>query len=89
MVHRGKRPREESGRVERLTWPPTLPFHVVLARARNLDSTALGMLYKRFLPVVYRYALARVNDMQHAEDVTSETFFTMIEALPGHGPRMS
>jgi RNA polymerase sigma-70 factor (ECF subfamily) len=40
------------------------------------------MLYKRFLPVVYRYALARVTDVQQAEDVTSETFFAMIESIP-------
>ncbi len=73
---------EGRGRVERLTWPPTLPFQVILSRARALDSTSLGMLYKRFLPVIYRYALARVTDVQHAEDVTSETFFAMIESIP-------
>ncbi len=54
-----------------------------MERARALDSAALGMLYKRFLPVVYRYALARVADVHQAEDLTSETFFAMIEGIGG------
>lgn len=39
------------------------------------------MLYKRFLPVVYRYALAHVGDVHSAEDVTSETFFAIVERI--------
>lgn len=39
------------------------------------------MLYKRFLPVVYRYALAHVGDVHAAEDVTSETFFAIVERI--------
>ena len=39
------------------------------------------MLYKRFLPVVYRYALAHVGDVHTAEDVTSETFFAIVERI--------
>lgn len=69
------------GRPVRLTWPPALPFTSVLERARALDATAVGMLYKRFLPVVYRYALARCADVQQAEDITSDTFFAMIDGV--------
>lgn len=65
----------------RMTWPPSLPFEHVLRRARALDQTAISLLYKRFLPVVYRYAMARVGDMHAAEDVTSETFFAMVEGI--------
>ncbi|WIG58461.1 MAG: hypothetical protein OJF49_001207 [Ktedonobacterales bacterium] len=65
----------------RLTWPPALPFSAVLSRARALDRQAISLLYKRFLPVVYRYALARVGDSHTAEDVTSDTFFAMLEAI--------
>lgn len=39
------------------------------------------MLYKRFLPVVYRFVLARVSDVHTAEDLTSETFFAIIEHI--------
>jgi RNA polymerase sigma-70 factor (ECF subfamily) len=64
-----------------LTWPPTLPFSLALERARALDRSALGMLYRRFLPVVYRYVLARVGIVHTAEDITSETFFAVVEGI--------
>ncbi|PWT78930.1 MAG: hypothetical protein C5B60_00425 [Chloroflexi bacterium] len=64
-----------------LTWPPELPFSFALERARELDQSALGMLYRRFMPVVYRYALARVGTVHLAEEVTSETFFAVVEAI--------
>jgi RNA polymerase sigma-70 factor, ECF subfamily len=65
-----------------LTWPPALPFSTVVARARALDQQAISLLYQRYLPAVYRYALARMGNLHTAEDVTSETFFAMLEALP-------
>jgi RNA polymerase sigma-70 factor (ECF subfamily) len=46
-----------------------------------MDQQAVSLLYKRFLPTVYRYALARVGDPHSAEDVTSETFFAMLESI--------
>jgi RNA polymerase sigma-70 factor (ECF subfamily) len=52
-----------------------------LERARELDRSALGMLYRRFMPVVYRYVLARVGTVPAAEDVTSETFFGVIDGI--------
>jgi RNA polymerase sigma-70 factor (ECF subfamily) len=64
-----------------MTWPPGSPFNEVLDRARRMDRAALSMLYTRFLPVVYRYILARVGDPHHAEDLTSETFFAAIESI--------
>ena len=64
-----------------MTWPSTLPFGLALERARALDRSALGMLYRRFLPVVYRYVLAHVGTVHAAEDVTSETFFAVVEGI--------
>jgi RNA polymerase sigma-70 factor, ECF subfamily len=64
-----------------MTWPPALPFDVALQRARVADHQALALLYRRFLPVVYRYVLVRVADQHLAEDVTSEVFFAMIEGV--------
>lgn len=64
-----------------MTWPPSLPFALALERARALDKTALAHLYRRFLPVVYRYTLARAGDVHAAEDATAETFFAMIEQI--------
>lgn len=64
-----------------MTWPPTLPFEQALDRARAADSYALSLLYRRFLPVVYRYTLAQVADPHIAEDLTSETFFAVVEGI--------
>lgn len=64
-----------------MTWPPTMPFSEVIRRARSSDHQALTLLYRRFLPVVYRFILARVADVPTAEDLTSETFFAVIERI--------
>lgn len=64
-----------------MTWPPTLPFVRVLERARALDRAALGLLYKRFLPTVFRFALARTGNQHIAEDITSATFLAMVEHI--------
>lgn len=75
--HRAQRASAQSG----MTWPPALPFEQALQRAQAGDQQAMGMLYKRFLPVVYRFALARVSDVHTAEDLTSETFFAIVEHI--------
>lgn len=64
-----------------MTWPPALPFSLALERARALDQSALAMLYHRFLPVVYRYVLARVGSVHTAEDITSETFLAVVAGI--------
>lgn len=64
-----------------LTWPPALPFEEALAQAQAANQQAMGMIYKRFLPVIYRFALARVGDVPTAEDITSETFFVIVERI--------
>ena len=64
-----------------MTWPPTLSFTLILERARAHDQASVALLYKRYLPVVYRYILSRVADVPQAEDVTSDTFFAMIEGI--------
>ncbi len=64
-----------------MTWPPDLHFAVVLQRARQRDQQAISALYKRFLPVVYRYVLARVDDPHLAEDLTADTFFAVVKDI--------
>jgi RNA polymerase sigma-70 factor, ECF subfamily len=64
-----------------MTWPPALPFGLALERARSLDQSALGMLYHRFMPVVYRFVLARSGSVHIAEDITSDTFLAVIEGI--------
>jgi RNA polymerase sigma-70 factor, ECF subfamily len=66
-----------------MTWPPSLPFDQALARAKALDERCLSLLYARFLPVIYRFELARVGDQHVAEDLTAETFIAMVEQIAG------
>lgn len=63
------------------TWPPNIKFVNVLAGARDNNRASLSMLYHRFRPVVYRYILARVADVDIADDLTSETFMAMIRGI--------
>jgi RNA polymerase sigma-70 factor, ECF subfamily len=64
-----------------MTWPPGAVFSEILPLAKDFDQAAIGMLYRRFLPAVYRYILARVADVATAEDLTSETFLAMIRGI--------
>lgn len=62
-------------------WPGGLTFDQVLARSKARDADALSLLYRRFLPVIYRFLLGRVRDVPLAEDLTSETFFGVMGSL--------
>ncbi len=63
------------------TWPPTTPFEKVLIRAKNSETPAIGMLYRRFHSAIQRYILTRVADIPTAEDIASETFVAMIRGI--------
>jgi RNA polymerase sigma-70 factor, ECF subfamily len=65
----------------RYSLPPDFPFVTLLALARGADKAALSALYKRFLPPVYRFILGRVKSVPVAEDLTSDTFFAMLEGI--------
>lgn len=56
-------------------------FALLLDRARALENAALGELYSRYLPVVYRTVLARVGDVHLAEDLTADTFMVMVDSI--------
>ncbi len=52
-----------------------------LARARRLDSNALVEIHDRYYPEVYRYVRYRLDDPQACEDITSEVFLRLLDAL--------
>ena len=58
-------------------------FASLLNRAKAVDPGAIGELYDSHLPIVYRTILARVGDVHLAEDLTSETFLAMVDAIKG------
>ena len=49
--------------------------------AQRGDSEAFGMLYERYVDVVYRYVYVRVGAQQLAEDITSETFLRALRRM--------
>ncbi|MBI1793468.1 MAG: sigma-70 family RNA polymerase sigma factor [Chloroflexi bacterium] len=55
---------------------------------RNLDSQAIGAVYDQYFPAVYRYVRYRLNDEQLAEDIASDVFMRLLEALQSmRGPQ--
>jgi len=53
----------------------------LLARARQADVDALGELYRRYASKVYAYVLFRVGSQELAEDLTSDVFVKMLDAV--------
>jgi RNA polymerase sigma-70 factor (ECF subfamily) len=55
---------------------------------RSLDAQAIGIIYDRYSADVYRYARYRLNDEHLAEDIASDVFVQLLEALQnGRGPQ--
>jgi RNA polymerase sigma-70 factor (ECF subfamily) len=67
--------------------PPTLAEAALVARARAGDGAAITALYLRYAPMIYRYAYQRTGERTLAEDIQSEVFARMLEALPGYEER--
>ena len=60
---------------------------ILLDRIRDLDERTLGHLPDRYYPELFRFALYRIGDQQSAEDVASEVFVRLIDAVKvGRGP---
>ena len=49
--------------------------------AQDGDTDAFGLLYNRYLDMVFRYVLFRVGDRSLAEDLTSETFLRALRRI--------
>jgi len=58
--------------------------NALVSRAQRGDREALGLLYDRFRDRIARFATARLGDPEKAEDVTSETFESMLRSLGGY-----
>lgn len=61
--------------------------HRLLERAQQWDEDALAEIYDTFAPRIYRYAYRHLGHRPTAQDVTSETFQRLLDALKnGGGP---
>jgi RNA polymerase sigma-70 factor (ECF subfamily) len=58
------------------------PQRLSIEAAQSGDLDALATLYDTHINQVYRYALARLGNVQDAEDVTEEIFIKMLSGLP-------
>ena len=55
---------------------------------KNLDAQIIGAVYDRWFPDVYRYVYYRLGDEQVAEDISSDVFVRLLEAVKkGSGPQ--
>ncbi|HEX8993493.1 MAG TPA: sigma-70 family RNA polymerase sigma factor [Anaerolineales bacterium] len=59
-----------------------------LESLRADDSQAIGAIYDQYFPEVFRYVRYRLNDARAAEDIASEVFVRLLEAVQNRrGPR--
>lgn len=56
-------------------------MRALVLRAKTGDSEAFGVLYDRYLDLVYRYIYFRVGSHALAEDLTSETFLRALRRI--------
>lgn len=54
---------------------------LLLHRARSLDSEALAEIHDTYYVPIFRYVALRVNDHAIAEDLTSDVFVRLLQAL--------
>ena len=48
---------------------------------QRLDSQVIAAIYDRYFPDVYRYVFYRLGDNSLAEDITSDVFIRLLEAV--------
>jgi RNA polymerase sigma-70 factor (ECF subfamily) len=59
-----------------------------LKNLRELDSKTIGAIYDQYFSEVYRYVLYRLGDETIAEDIASDVFIRLLEAVQsGHAPQ--
>ena len=56
----------------------------IVTRAQAGDAEAFGLLYDRYIDVVYRYIYYRVANATLAEDLTSETFLRALRRISSY-----
>jgi RNA polymerase sigma-70 factor (ECF subfamily) len=60
------------------------PQRQIIEAAQAGDLDALGSLYDAHINQVYRYSLARLGNIQDAEDVVGEIFIKMLNGRPNY-----
>lgn len=71
-------PRNEKVVLDQMT---LTDLQLELEGLQKLDAHVIGTVYDRYFPDVYRFVYYRLNDEQVAEDISSDVFVRLIEAL--------
>jgi RNA polymerase sigma-70 factor (TIGR02952 family) len=71
----------EPGDDERPADPARDELRDIVLRARAGESDAFGVLYDRYVDIVYRFVYYRVGTHALAEDLTSETFLRALRRM--------
>ncbi len=67
---------------------PTLPEQTELESLRRLDPQEISAVFDRYYPEVFRFVRYRLDDEHTAEDIASEVFVRLLEAVKtGRGPQ--
>lgn len=60
---------------------PLPDAHRELDGLRKLDPQVIGVIYDRYFPDIYRFVYYRLNNEQVAEDIASDVFVRLLEAV--------
>jgi RNA polymerase sigma-70 factor, ECF subfamily len=63
------------------------PDEAELVTAAQLNPPDFDILYRRYLPPVYRYLRAQVSNVEDAADLTQQIFLQALDALPSYHAR--
>jgi RNA polymerase sigma-70 factor (ECF subfamily) len=63
----------------------TMEPDTLIERIHQLDPEALASVHDQFYPVIFKYVHYRLDDDQLVEDITSEVFLRMLDALRTKG----
>ena len=67
--------------------PDECAGEAALVAAAQADPAAFGILYRRYLPQLYRYLRSRLLTDEEAADLAQQVFLKVLEALPTYQPR--
>lgn len=71
-----------------LTMTKSAPETDELEALRRLEPQAIGVIYDRYFPDIFRFVRYRLDSDDLAEDITSETFMRLLQASQqGRGPQ--
>jgi RNA polymerase sigma-70 factor (ECF subfamily) len=62
---------------------PIIDEQQELKKLRELDAQTIGAVYDQYFSEIYRYVLYRIGDQTVAEDIASDVFMRLLEAVQG------